>query len=142
MLRRKIYGQRDLFLVVKTLQDKSITIQAIPLLIRASVTIIILPLNAVREEQLLKIQAILGLNPIFIYTEVVKAYIDILKYIKVGQFTHILVLLELVSSKRFHYILTQPAFRSYIFLVIINKYYLVANQGKSFRPYYAQLFKV
>jgi len=29
--------------------------QAIPLLIQASVTIIILPLNAIREEQLLKI---------------------------------------------------------------------------------------
>jgi hypothetical protein len=41
-------------------------------------------LNAIRKEQLLKIRAILGLNPVFIYAEVVKAYVDILKYIKAG----------------------------------------------------------
>ena len=116
--------------------------QAIPLLVRASVTIIILPLNVIKEEQLLKIQAILGVNPVFIYAEVIKAYTDILKYIKAGRFTYILVSLELLLSKRFHYILTQPTFYLNISLVIINKYYLVTNQGKSFRPYYVQLFKV
>ena len=80
--------------------------QAIPLLIRASVIIIILPLNTIKEEQLLKIRAILKINPIFVYVEVIKAYIDILKYIKAGRFTHILVLLELLLNKRFHHILT------------------------------------
>ena len=65
-----------------------------------------LPLNVIREEQLLKIRAILGLNPVFIYAEVVKAYTDILKYIKAGRFMHILVSLELLLSKRFYYILT------------------------------------
>ena len=80
--------------------------QAILLLVQASVTIIILPLNAIREEQLLKIWAILGVNPVFIYIEVIKAYIDILKHIKAGRFTYILVSLELLLSKRFHHILT------------------------------------
>ena len=67
---------------------------------------------------------------------------DILKYIKAGQFIYILVLLELLLSKWFHYILTWPAFYLYIFLVVIDEYYLVINWGKSFRPYYVQLFKV
>jgi len=58
--------------------------QAIPLLIWAFITIIVLPLNAIREEQLLKIRAILGVNPVFIYAEVIKVYADILKYIKAG----------------------------------------------------------
>jgi len=58
--------------------------QAIPLLIQASVTIIMLLLNTIREEQLLKIWAILRLNPVFICAEVVKVYIDILKRIKAG----------------------------------------------------------
>ena len=58
--------------------------QVIPLLIQASIAIIVLPLNTIREEQLLKIWAILKANPVFIYTEVIKAHIDILKYIKVG----------------------------------------------------------
>ena len=67
---------------------------------------------------------------------------DILKHIKAGRFIYVLVLLELLLSKRFHYILTWLAFRLYVSLVIINKCYLVANWGKSFRPYYVQLFKV
>ena len=54
-------------------------------------------------------------------------YKDILKRIKAGQFTHILVSLELLSSKWFHYILTLPFFRLYISLIIINKCHLVAN---------------
>ena len=116
--------------------------QVIPLLVWASIAIIVLPLNVIGEEQLLKIRAILGANPVFICAEVIKAYADILKYIKAGRFTYVLVLLELLLSKRFHYILTWPTFRLYISLVIINKCYLVANWGKSFWPYYAQLFKV
>ena len=59
--------------------------------------------------------------------EVIKAHIDILKHIKAGQFIYVLVLPELLLSKQFYYILTWPAFRSHISLVIINKCYLVAN---------------
>jgi len=86
-----------------------------------------LPLNIIKEKQLLKIRAILGVNPIFICVEVIKVYIDILKHIKAGRFIHVLVLLELLLSKQFYHILTWPAFRLYISLVIINKCYLVAN---------------
>jgi hypothetical protein len=66
----------------------------------------VLPLNVIGEEQLLKIWAILEVNPVFICAEVIKVYIDILKYIKAGQFMHILVLLELLLSKWFYNILT------------------------------------
>ena len=52
---------------------------------------------------------------------------DILKYIKIGRFIYILVLLELLFSKQFHYIFILLFFRSHVFLVVINKYYLVAN---------------
>ena len=142
VLRRVIYGKRDLFLAAKTSWGKSMIMQAIPLLIRASVAIIVLPLNAIGEEQLLKIQAIPGSNPVFICAEVVKAHADILKHIKAGRFTHILVSPELLSSKRFHHILTLPSFRSHVSLVVIDECHLVANWGKSFRPHYAQLFKV
>ena len=127
VLRRVIYRKRDLFLAAKILQGKSIIIQAILLLIRASVAIIVLPLNTIGKEQLLKIQAIPRANPIFIYIEVIKVYADILKHIKAGQFTHILVLPELLLNKRFHYILIWPTFRLHISLVIINKCYLVTN---------------
>ena len=75
----------------------------------------------------MKIWAILGSNPVFIYAEVVKVYTDILKHIKTGQFMYILVSLKLLSSKRFYYILTLPSFRSHVSLVVINKYYLVIN---------------
>ena len=86
-----------------------------------------LPLNAIREEQLLNIWAILGSNPVFICTEVVKAHADILKYIKAGRFTYILVSLELLFSKRFYYILTLPSFRSHVSLVVIDECHLVVN---------------
>ena len=46
----------------------------------------------------MKIWAILGLNPVFIYTEVVKAHADVLKHIKAGQFTHILVSADRISA--------------------------------------------
>ena len=55
MLKWVIYGKRDLFLAVKILWGKNIIIQAILLLIKASVAIIVLPLNTIGEEQLLKI---------------------------------------------------------------------------------------
>jgi len=52
---------------------------------------------------------------------------DILKYIKAGQFTHVLVSLELLLSNGSTISLLSPLF-AYIFsLVIINKYYLVTN---------------
>lgn len=79
-----MYGKRDLFLAAKTLWGKSIIMQAILLLIRASVAIIVLPLNVIGEEQLLKIRAILGVNPVFVCAEVIKAHVDILKHIKAG----------------------------------------------------------
>ena len=40
---------------------------------------------------------------------------------------HILLSLELLASKKFYDILTSPAFRAYIGLVIVNKVYLIAN---------------
>ena len=63
-------------------------------------------LNIIKEEQLLKIWAILGINPIFVYAEVIKVYMDILKHIKAGWFMYVLVSPELLLSKWFHYILT------------------------------------
>ena len=97
--------------------------QVIPLLIQASIAIIVLPLNT----KLLKIQAIPGVNPIFVCTEVIKVYANILKHIKAGQFIHVLVSPELLLNKRFHHILTWPAFHLHISLVIIDKCHLVTN---------------
>ena len=57
---------------------------------------------------------------------------DILKYIKAGRFIYILILLKLLFSKWFYYILTLLSFRLHISLIVINKYYLVTNWGKGF----------
>ncbi len=85
---------------------------------------------------MLKIWAIPGANPVFVCVKVIKVHVDILKYIKAGWFIHILVSPELLLSKWFYYILTWPTFRLHVSLVVINKYYLVANWGKSFWLYY------
>ena len=55
VLRRVMYGKRDLFLAAKTSWGKSMIMQAILLLIQVSIAIIVLPLNVIGEEQLLKI---------------------------------------------------------------------------------------
>ena len=56
-----------------------------------------------------------------------------------GKYIYILVSLELLVSKKFHKILTNPTFYLYIKLVVINEVYLVANWGESFQNTYTQL---
>ena len=47
--------------------------------------------------------------------------------IRIGKYTHILLSLKLLASKKFYNILISPTFRTYIGLVIVNKVYLVTN---------------
>ena len=51
----------------------------------------------------------------------------LLQEIRIRVYTYILILLELLVGKRFYKTLTNPAFRAYIGLVVINKVHLIAN---------------
>ena len=109
-------------------------------LLQALVVIIILPLNIISIEQKVKIEELPRIRPVYIYAKIISIYL--LREIHIRVYTHILILLELLVSKRFYKTLTNPTFRAYISLVVINKVYLIANQGGLFQSSYIQLQKV
>ena len=109
-------------------------------LLQASVVIIILPLNAISAEQKVKIKELLGIRPVYIYTKIISIYL--LQEIRIGVYTYILILPELLVSKRFYKTLINPTFHAHIGLVVINKVYLMANQWGLFQSLYIQLQKI
>ena len=90
-----------------------------PCLLRASVVIIILPLNTIGAEQKVKIKELPGIRPVHVYAEIISA--RLLREIRIGVYTHILILPEMLVSKRFYKTFTNPTFRTHISLVIINR---------------------
>ena len=139
-LRWLLFEEKDMILVAKTSFGKSMIMQAMPCLYRASVVIIILPLNAIGAEQKAKIEELPGTRPVHVFTETISA--RLLREIRIGVYTHILISPEMLVGKRFHKILTNPTFRAHVGLVVIDEVHLVANWGGSFRSSYTQLWKV
>jgi len=96
-----------------------------PCLLWASIVIIILLLNIIGAKQKVKIKGLPRIRPVYVYAKIISA--RLLREIRIRVYTHILILLELLVSKRFYKTLTNPAFYTYIRLVVINKAYLIAN---------------
>ena len=111
-----------------------------PYLLQALVVIIILLLNIISAEQKVKIKELPRIRLVYIYAETIS--IRLLQEIRIRVYTYILISLELLARKKLYKILTYPTFRAYISLVVINKVYLMANQGGLFRSSYIQLQKV
>ena len=111
-----------------------------PYLLRALVVIIILPLNVISVEQKVKIEELPRIRLVYIYKEIISKHL--LGEIRIRVYTYILISLELLARKKLYKILTYPTFRVYIGLVVINKVYLIANQGGLFQSLYIQLQKV
>ena len=109
-------------------------------LLQALVVIIILLLNIISIEQKVKIKELSRIRLVYIYAKIISIYL--LQEIRIRVYTYILILLELLVSKRFYKTLTNPAFYAYISLIVINKVYLIANQGGLFQSLYIQLQKV
>ena len=111
-----------------------------PCLLRALVVIIILLLNIISIEQKVKIEELPRIRPVYVYAEIIS--VCLLQEIRIRVYTYILISLELLVGKRFYKTLTNPAFYAYISLIVINKVYLIANQGGLFQSSYIQLQKV
>ena len=109
-------------------------------LLQALVVIIILLLNTISIEQKVKIKELPRIRPVYIYAKIIST--RLLWEIRIRVYTYILISLELLVSKRFYKTFTNPTFRIYISLVVINKVYLIANQGGLFQNSYIQLQKV
>ena len=111
-----------------------------PCLLQALVVIIILLFNIISVKQKVKIKELFKIRLVYIYTKIISVHL--LWEIRIRVYTHILILLELLVSKRFYKTFTNPTFYIYISLVVINKVYLIANQGGLFQNLYIQLQKV
>ena len=109
-------------------------------LLQALVVIIILLLNVISVEQKVKIKELPKTRLVYIYAKIIS--VRLLQEIYIRVYTYILISLELLVSKRFYKTLTNPTFYVHISLVVINKVYLIANQGDLFRSSYIQLQKV
>ena len=94
-------------------------------LYRALIVIIILPLNAIGMEQKAKIKELFRIRLVYIFTKTISAYF--LREIYIRVYTYILILLEILVSKKFYKIFTNPTFCAHVGLVIINKVYFMAN---------------
>ena len=109
-------------------------------LLQALVVIIILLFNIISIKQKVKIKELPRIRPVYIYKEIISK--RLLGEIRIRVYTYILISLELLARKKLYKILTNPTFRIYIGLVVINKVHLIANQGGLFRSSYTQLQKV
>ena len=96
----------------------------------ALVIIIILPLNVINMEQKVKIEELSGIRLVYIFTEIISTCL--LQEICIRVYTYILILLEMLISKKIYKIFINPTFRAHVGLVIINKVYLIANWGGLF----------
>ena len=111
-----------------------------PYLLQALVVIIILLLNIINIEQKVKIKELPRIKLVYIFTNTIS--LCLLQEIHIRVYTYILILLELLVSKRFYKTVTNPTFCVYVSLVVINKVHLMANQGGLFWSLYIQLQKV
>ena len=109
-------------------------------LLQALVVIIILLFNVIGIKQKVKIKELFRIRLVYIYAKIIS--VRLLQEIHIRVYTYILILLKLLVSKRFYKTFTNPTFRTHIGLVVINKVYLIADQGGLFQNLYIQLQKV
>ena len=125
VLRWLFFQQDDIMLVAKTSFGKSMIMQVMPCLLRGSVVLIILPLNAIGAEQVARIEALPGTQPVHVCRETISA--RMVADIRRGVYTHILLSPELLVGKKFHGVLTNPTFRDNVGLVVIDKVHVVSK---------------
>jgi superfamily II DNA helicase RecQ len=132
-----IFHRVDLILITKRSFGKSVVLQAPSAIIPDSITIVIIPLNKVGEEQLLKIGSIPAAKPCLITSDTISE--KLLTEVQEGKYTHILMGPELAIGPAFQRVCTTPEFQRKVILVAVDEAHLVQQWGSEFRPAYAQL---
>ena len=135
-LRQLIYKRKDLILIAKTSFGKSMILQAVSILIRKSITIVVLPLDQIGLEQAEYITRIGG-RPYFLNADTISE--KVLVDIQNGKYTHVLISPELAIGDKFHATAINPAFKEGLGLVVIDEAHLVSQWGRGFRTDYARL---
>jgi superfamily II DNA helicase RecQ len=125
-LRLLIFGQCDVLLIARTGFRKSVIFHAYSLLTR-KITLQLIPLTKLGEEQLSDIQRFNGARPCLVDAKTRSQEKDILSQIEAGQYTHILLGLEQASSRQFRSILRKSTLQARIRLVALDECHLVVD---------------
>ena len=119
--------REDRISVAKTGYGKSVVPQLLPLIIKNSIVITLLPLDALGAEQLEDIEKLHN-NP------------STLQRIRAGIYTHILLSPEIACSIKFYdQVLSSSWFRKRLKAVVIDEVHLVVGWGRSFQKAYSLL---
>jgi superfamily II DNA helicase RecQ len=132
-----IFLRVDLILIAKTSFGKSVVLQAPSAIVPDSITIVIMPLNKVSEEQLSKVGRLPAARPCLITSDTISK--KLLSGVQEGRYTHILIGPGLAIGPAFSQVCTTPEFQRRVVLVAVDEAHLVRQWGSEFRPAYAQL---
>jgi superfamily II DNA helicase RecQ len=135
-LRQLIYKREDIILIAKTSFGKSMILQATSILVNKSITVVVLPLDQIGQEQAEYITCIGG-KPYFLNADTISE--KNLADLRDGAYTHLLISPELAIGERFHATATHPAFKERLGLVVVDEAHLVSLWGRDFRTDYAKL---
>jgi superfamily II DNA helicase RecQ len=139
-LRRIIFGKGDTLLIARTGFGKSLIFHAYSLL-TGKITIQIIPLSKLGDEQLLDIQRLGNTRPCLITSESKKKERDMIRRFQAREYTHVLLGPEQASSKAFRTALKDPQLQQQIGLVAIDECHLV-KQWKDFRADFTMLYEL
>jgi superfamily II DNA helicase RecQ len=131
-LRRLIFGKSDVLLIARTGFGKSIIFHAY-FILTGKITLQLIPLTKLGNEQLSDIRQFAGARPCLIDAKTRSAEKRILTQVANGQFTHVLLGPEQASSRQFRNILKRTELQARIGLVAINECHLV-QEWEKFRP--------
>ncbi|EDN07265.1 predicted protein [Histoplasma mississippiense (nom. inval.)] len=137
ILRRMIYGYSDTLFIARTGYGKSLILQSYTIL-TGKITIQLVPLNKLGDQQTRDIARFPGANPCLVSADNLQGQEDLLKRIQQGEYTHILLSPEQALCKRFQHVLQDPTLQEKIGLVAIDECHLV-TQWSQFRSQFARL---
>jgi superfamily II DNA/RNA helicase len=131
-LRRLIFAQSDVLLIARTGFGKSLIFHAYSIL-TGKITIQLIPLTKLGDEQLADIRRFTGARPCLVDAKTRSEERHILDRIAAGHYTHVLLGPEQASSRPFRRILRETEFQARIGLLAIDECHLVL-QWETFRP--------
>lgn len=136
-LRRLIFGQSDVLLIARTGFGKSLIFHAYSIMTR-KITLQLIPLTKLGDEQLCDIRRFSGAKPCLINAKTKREEKDMLRKVLASEYTHVLLGPEQASSRAFRDVLKSTEFQARIGLVAIDECHLVMEWEK-FRPAFTLL---
>lgn len=136
-LRRLIYHRGDVLLIARTGFGKSLIFHAYSLLTR-KITIQIVPLTKLGEQQLGDIEKFPRAKPILINMKTRSAETKLIEHLASGGYSHVLLGPEQATTRAFRNVCNRPEFQACVGLVAIDECHLI-RQWQDFRPAFTMM---